>query len=74
MQAIRNPPLDQINIDIVNFARHATHKELQWMAGQQLPLWIQELLRRKAAGEDAGKLIDEFADVCNVTPDTKILP
>lgn len=63
-----------MNIDIVNFARHATRKELQWFVGNQLPGWIQEMLCRKAAGEDAAKLIDELAEVCNVTEETEGLP
>jgi hypothetical protein len=63
-----------MNIHIVNFARHASRKELQWFCGRQLPLWIQQMLQRKAAGEDAATLIEELAEVCNVTPETEVLP
>ena len=59
-----------MRIDIVNFSRHATPKELKWMVGTQIPDWIREMLRRKAAGEDSGMLIDELAEVCNVKPET----
>jgi hypothetical protein len=62
-----------MKIDIVNFARHDTKKQLRWFVGRQLPLWIQEMVRRKAQGDDPGQLIDELADVCCVTLDTKPL-
>jgi hypothetical protein len=62
-----------MNIDIVSFARNGTKDELRWLVGQQFPLWIQECLRRKAAGEDCGKIIDELATVCNVTMKTEVL-
>jgi hypothetical protein len=63
-----------MKIDLVNFARHAKTRELRLMAGRQIPLWIQELLRKKREGADAGKLIEALADVCNVTEETEVLP
>lgn len=62
-----------MNINIVNFARHESRRGLQLFVGRQLPLWIQEMLRRKAAGEDAGKLIEELAEVCCVDEETEVL-
>jgi hypothetical protein len=62
-----------MKIDIVNFARHAKPRELRWMAGTQFPQWIQEMLKRKAQGEDCGKLIEELAEVCNVTETSELL-
>ena len=62
-----------MKIDIVNFTRHASPKELRWMCGRQFPQWIQEMLRRKREGCDCAALIDELAEVCNVTEDTKVL-
>ena len=53
-----------MNMDIVNFSKHGKTKELRWFIGEQLPQWIREMLRRKDAGEDAAKLIDELASVC----------
>ena len=62
-----------MNIDIINFARHAKPKELRWMVGTQFPEWIKEMLKRKREGEDCGKLVDELAEVCNVTEDSEVL-
>lgn len=62
-----------MNIDIVNFARHATRKELRWFVGVQLPLWIKIMLEDKAAGRDPATIIDELAEVCCVTPETEVL-
>ena len=62
-----------MNIDIVNFARHAKPKALRWMVGTQFPQWIQEMLRRKREGEDCATLVDELAEVCNVTEETTVL-
>ena len=56
-----------MTIDIINFARHSSPKELRWLCGRQFPLWIKEMLKRKREGEDCGKLVDELAEVCNVT-------
>ena len=63
-----------MNINIVNFARHATRKELCWMVGRQFPLWIQEMLKHKAAGVDPASLIDALAIVCCVDEKTEVLP
>ena len=63
-----------MNIDIVNFTRHATLKELRWLCGRQFPQWIQEILRRKRNGENCATLIEELAEVCNVTEETEVLP
>ncbi len=62
-----------MNIDIVNFARHAKPKQLRWMVGRQIPEWIQEMLRRKKAGADPGELIEELAAVCSVDEETEVL-
>ena len=62
-----------MKINIVNFARHAKPKALRWMVGQQFPQWIQEMLRRKREGVDCAVLVDELAEVCNVTEETKVL-
>jgi len=63
-----------MKINIVNFARNAKPRQLRWLVGNQLVGWIQEMLCRRAAGEDAGKLIDELAEVCGVNEETKVLP
>jgi hypothetical protein len=63
-----------MNIDIVNFARYATHAELRWFVGRQLPLWLQDMLRQKASKMiEPAELIDQLAAVCSVTPKTKVL-
>ena len=43
------------------------------MVGTQFPQWIQEMLRRKREGEDCATLVDELAEVCNVTEETTVL-
>jgi hypothetical protein len=63
-----------MNINIMNFARHGDLKELRWFVGRQVPLWIQDMLKRKAAGEDPATLIDELAEVCCVNEKTELLP
>lgn len=63
-----------MRVDIVNFARHNKTRLLRWMVGRQFPEWIQQMLKAKAEGADPGKLIDELADVCCVTLETKLLP
>jgi hypothetical protein len=63
-----------MNIDLVNFSRHAKTKELRGMVGRQMPLWIQELLRKSREGDDPGELIGDLATVCNITEQTEVLP
>ena len=62
-----------MKIDIVNFARHAKPKELRYMVGSQFPKWIIIMLRQKREGVDPAVLIDQLAEVCNVTEETKVL-
>ena len=62
-----------MNIDIVNFARNEKPKALRWFIGKQLPAWIKQMLRAKAAGEDCDRLVDELARVCCVTETSEML-
>ena len=63
-----------MTIDLVNFARHAEKRELRWMVGTQFPVWIKDMLRRKASGVDPAALINELAEVCSVDLSTEVLP